>query len=1160
MRLLHRVANERYQLSKNFREDEVPPYAILSHTWGRDEDEVTFEDLEANQGREKAGYRKIIFCGEQAAKDGLDFFWVDTCCIKKTSDAELSESINSMFRWYKRAAKCYVYLVDVLAIESTDPGSQTQDNAFCNSRWHTRCWTLQELLAPPSVEFFSVDGQLLGDKKSLERHIHRSTGIPTAALQGHDLSAFSVEERMSWTGQRKASKPEDKAYCLLGIFGIFMPLIYGEGEHATVRLRKEVERFTRGKEALLQCQKLLRVTNPRHDKKRIEATKGGLLEQSYRWVLENQDFHQWQTDPRNPLLWIRGDPGKGKTMLLCGIIDELQKQHVGNIAYFFFQASDRRINSATAVIRSLLFMLIEQQPPLVSYIQQRYDQEGEALFTDVNAWTALSDILSQMIRDPMLQSTYFIIDALDECVSGLSELLNLMVELLGASPQIKWLISSRNWPHIEEGLYNAEYKIALRLELNEESVAAAVTTYIQAKVEDLAKRKRYDDGMRSTVQQHLLSNAQGTFLWVALVCQALVPIARHHTISALRTFPSGLDPFYRQMMDQLDPMDADLCRRILAIVSVAYEPITLDELLSLIDFQSCESLTEIIQLCGSFLTVRNRTIFFIHQSAQDFLLTKGSAEIFPAGQSDIHLTIYRRSLDILSEILRRDMYGVGAPGVSIDEIDEPNPNPLIASRYQCIYWVDHLHESSLGLNVGDSEDVFDGKIIDTFLQKKYLYWLEALSHVRSVPQGIISMSKLCTIVQNNERSRRLANLVYDALRFMQYYGSIIAKYPLQVYASGLVFSPQKSVIRDLFRPEFPSWIVTQPATEETWNACLQTLEGHRDFVTSVAFSPDSKLVASGSKDGTLKIWAAATGALQKTFKDSISWGEVESIVFSPDSKLVASSSDHNVNIWAIATGAPQQTFRNDFYLGGLIVFSPDSKLLAMGAYNSVEIWAVETGALRQRLEGRSWLIAFSPNSKLFATTSYKYDEIWGVKSWGVEIRAVDTGALQQRLECHRPWSIAFSPNSKLLATASHRVTEIWDAATGVLQQTLEEPTLSPKPYQRGSQELQEVKTMFLKARSLAFSPDLKLVASASDSTVNIWDTATGTLQQTLEGSGKRASTIVFSSNSKLIALISDETIKIWATATGKLQHTLEGVRSVAFSPDLTLGASASDRA
>ncbi|KAJ8126610.1 hypothetical protein O1611_g7025 [Lasiodiplodia mahajangana] len=175
----------------------LPPYAILSHTWGPEE--VTYRDIEQGVGQDKKGYEKIRFCGEQARRDGLQHFWVDTCCIDKSSSAELTESINSMFRWYRDAAKCYAYLEDV-SIQTTQDSDRHNEHLrlqFKQSRWFTRGWTLQELIAPKTVDFYSREGTKTGDKESLESLICDLTGIPAQALRGEPLSHFTTSERMS---------------------------------------------------------------------------------------------------------------------------------------------------------------------------------------------------------------------------------------------------------------------------------------------------------------------------------------------------------------------------------------------------------------------------------------------------------------------------------------------------------------------------------------------------------------------------------------------------------------------------------------------------------------------------------------------------------------------------------------------------------------------------------------------------------------------------------------------------------------------------------------------------------------------------------------------------------------------------------------------------
>jgi hypothetical protein len=750
MRLLH--YDEQGELDiVSFDDRAIPPYAILSHTWGADAEEVTFADLVIGDSRAKRGYKKIRFCGQQARQDGLQYFWVDTCCIDKADKAELSHAILSMFRWYQNAARCYVYLSDVsIRKRKVDEalGKFTWEPAFRSSRWFTRGWTLQELLAPSTVEFFSQEWAELGDKTSLRLLIRTITSISLEALDGAPLSQFSVDERLRWKCDRQTKREEDGWYSLSGIFDVEIAPAYSEGAASAFRrLMDEIHKLER-------CVQDMRSTDPSDDKKRIEDTKGGLLADSYWWVLDNATFQQWQQDTHSRLLWVKGDPGKGKTMLLCGIIDELRSSlpETALIAYFFCQATDSRVNSATTVLRGLLYMLVSQQPSLVSHVRKKHDHAGKALFEDANAWVALTKIFTDLLQDPQLRSTYLIVDALDECVTGLPKLLHFIAKQSSASSRVKWIVSSRNWPEIEEQLEQAGHKARLSLELNVESVSAAVGVFIQHKVTQLAQQKNYDQQMQDTVLERLTADADGTFLWVALVCQELRATARRNVLKKLDTFPPGLKALYEQMMRQISVSDdATLCKQVLASAALVYRPITLQELVALAepleDIADEAEVREIIGLCRSFLTLREDTVYFVHQSAKEFLFASAYHEVFPQGAEATHHVIFSRSLTILSNTLHRDMYSLEALGVAIEDVQPPEPDPLAASRYSCVYWIDHLYDSkseSWADGVGDLEVA---GAVDEFLRKKYLYWLEALSLCRSISEGVISMAKLSSLAQ-----------------------------------------------------------------------------------------------------------------------------------------------------------------------------------------------------------------------------------------------------------------------------------------------------------------------------------------------------------------------------------------------------------------------------
>ncbi|KAH6724991.1 hypothetical protein BKA61DRAFT_537097 [Leptodontidium sp. MPI-SDFR-AT-0119] len=907
MRLLHYNSDGDFSLTEFFESD-IPEYAILSHTW--EGEEVTFEDLQNGTGIKKAGYEKIRFCAEQANRDGLQYFWVDTCCINKSSSAELAEAINSMFRWYRMSTKCYVYLPDV-SRTAVNTDELAWESAFRKCRWFTRGWTLQELIAPTSVEFFCRESERIGSKSSLEQQIHEITGIPKSALQGAYLSQFSDKERFSWIQPRQTKVEEDKAYSLLGIFDVQIPLRYGEGmANAFKRLEKEIDKFNK-------CLQDLRLSDPRDDKTRIEDTKGGLLEGSYHWVLETSDFQQWRNNPQTWLLWIKGDPGKGKTMLLCGIINELKKSIAKStlLSYFFCQATDSRINNATAVLRGLIYLLVDEQPSLISHVRKKYEQAGKALFEDTNAWVALCEIFANILQDPKLNSTCLIVDALDECAVDLPKLLDLIVQTSSISPRIKWIVSSRNWPSIEKSLNKVASKASLHLELNEKSVSAAVNTYIQSKVDFLATQNEYDNDARGAVQSYLSANANGTFLWVALVCQELASISGWEVEEMLSAFPPGLDAIYMRMMQQIGiSRAAKRCNSILAVVSIVYRPITLDELPSFVDMPSQSSsnykaLAEIIGLCGSFLTLRERTISFVHQSAREFLIKEASNDIFPFGIDNINHAIFSRSLQVMSRTLGRDVYSLRTPGISIDQVKQPDPDPLAAAR------------NSTNINKFDENP-------------------------------------------------NLLAFIHDAGRFAVYSRSVIEQAPLQLYCSALIFAPEKSIIRETFEKYIPTWIQQKPKVQAHWSAALQTLEGHSGPVYSVAFSPDStQVVVSGSNDNVVRLWDTATGAPLQTLEGHS--GSVYSVAFSPDgTQVVSGSEDHTVRLWDIITKAPPQTLKGHLGPVNSVAFSPNGTQVVSGSKYDYILPALQVV--------NYWLVEGSTNI-LWLPTDYRptCEAVWG---------------------------------------------------------------------------------------------------------------------------------------------------------------------------------------
>ncbi|KAM0259203.1 hypothetical protein ACHAQJ_003408 [Trichoderma viride] len=487
----------------------------------------------------------------------------------------------------------------------------------------------------------------------------------------------------------------------------------------------------------------LKSTYPSLDKERIRNDKGGLLRESYRWILETPEYNEWKTSKEHRLLWVRGDPGKGKTMLMCGITDELDKLRTtpsvtqnslsNNLLYFFCQATDERINNGAAVLRGLILMLAQQQRSLISHIRKKYGINRQELLEGKNHWTALVEILLEMLRNSSSTNTYIVIDALDECVSQRPDLLTF-VRNLSTLSSVKCMVSSRDWPEIEQQLNPSIVVggIYLSLETNADVVSGAVNAYIAHEMSKLSFLQD-DEDLRNQILQKMFQQANGTFLWVALVFKELQEKLRYEfrtdleILNILETIPGELKALYARMVHQtLDYRgeDPELCIRVLSTMSLAYRPLHLCELRILAGFQDNlarpSTLVRLVKKCGSFLTIRDNTIYFIHQSAKHYIMNDETARnlIFASGYRDTFYDIFSRSSDVMSNVRIAASRTPGRP----DRNTEPG-----SSKGDSIFWCNSA--SHLGKQIPDHGNVGSSRIataiitIASFLYNHILYWL-----------------------------------------------------------------------------------------------------------------------------------------------------------------------------------------------------------------------------------------------------------------------------------------------------------------------------------------------------------------------------------------------------------------------------------------------------
>jgi WD40 repeat protein len=903
---------------------------------------------------------------------------------------------------------------------------------------------------------------------------------------------------------------------------------------------------------------------------RIEISKNFLLRECYEWILRDSNLLEWRHGNSNPLLWISGDPGKGKTMLMIALIRELSNelhQRSGAVTFFFCQNTDSRLNSAVSILRGLIWKLAMNHPQLAVVFHDKC-QSIKHMFNGSNAIHALfSALLAMLEAGP---ETFIFIDALDECYNEpeREQLLQLIMRQARSSSKVKWLLSSRNHQDIKQ-LLKTDSR-TLSLELNQQHISQAVVTFITKEVIELTEMNDYTPDLARKVEDELIRKAGSTFLWVALVCKRLRQTPRWKTLSILTELPPGLDKLYARMMEEVlqyqDVEDRNFCLQILRSVTLAFRPLSKRELVTgaklPMKLLEHDGLSELIKICGSFIIIRDGFLYFVHQSAKDYLVGDRAQKLFPTGFQTHHGLIVSCSLDIMSRTLKRDICNLKHPGSSPRNAEI---HPLEAIKYACSFWLKHLakylNDSADGIRY--QEYIMDHGIIHNFLLKHLLHWIEALSIIGEVDRGILGLRSLERmleeLVTRQSETSLLKDFVHDAIRVLRQFRPAIEEAPLQVYCATLIFAPQNSLVRQIFKQEAPRWISPLPRVRTEWSPCLQALEGHTKTVNSVVFSPNGQQLASCSGDYTVRLWDAASGACLQTFEGHTE--TVNSVVFSPNGQQLAScSGDYTVRLWNVASGACLQTLEGHIGWINLVVFSPNGQQLAScsGDY-TVRLWGAVSGACLRTFEGHADTVnsvVFSPNGQqlascsanrifqLWDTISTMYLKIFGQQltsnSHDRTVRLWDaaSGTCLKTFEGHTSTvnSAVFSPNGQqLMSCSGDHTVRLWNAASGACLQTLEGHTDT--------------------VTSAVFSPNGQQLASCSvDHTVRLWNAASGACLQTLEGHTGWINLVVFSPNGQQLASCSgDYTVRLWDAVSGACLRTFEGhadtVNSVVFSPN-----------
>ncbi|KAL6901233.1 hypothetical protein GGI43DRAFT_371466 [Trichoderma evansii] len=894
-----------------------------------------------------------------------------------------------------------------------------------------------------------------------------------------------------------------------------------------------------------QCLRDLFVTDPRDDKTRIEDTKGGLLEDAYRWILENPEFQAWHSNDQNWLLWLSGDPGKGKTMLLCGIAQELMQQSAsGLITFFFYQATILSNSDYVAALRSLMWLLADQQPSLISYIRSSYDKTGKALFDGANAWYKLSQIFSNMLCDSELPPVYIIIDALDECTTGRTEFLHL-IQKISILPKVKLLVSSRNWPEIGGQLIN---EMNLSLEVNAGLVKTAVELYISYKASQLSILHD-EPQLKGEVCHRMRNKANGTFLWVAIVFKSLDAIRYYDDVSEvlkmLDEMPEDLTRLYTTMLERISLLKGEsskLCRTALGIATLVYRPLHLNELSALAGFQSrlkkLPHVEELIKDCGSFLTVQKDKIYFIHQSAKEYLVGNVSSHsfIFPDKMEKVHSIIISNSLDAMSQVLRKNIYKLEHPGVLIDDVCPPMDKPLDPILYSCANWVAHLCEI-------DTQSHLDGLIdkekILGFLKTHFLHWLEALSLTGNLPINTSNVKRLNKLLKQNSAEDELQKFVHDASRFIQYSAQIIETAPMQIYLSAILFSPWESLVRSNFigNGKLSSWITSTPPKDSHWGPCLHTIEARNPVAVD---SRDMSLLILSEDSENVEIWDMALG---KRIHILNHIEIVYDAVFSSDSKHVLTVTPNQFIFWDMLSGdmTVDINIRRLDIIARRCRISKGGKFLAAHMYDgSIQICNVVEGTKFQLpLQEYGFIrdIKWSNDSKLLYIEADKFSLLWDVARGTHEMKFGQD---------HRPNSVqlSFSKDSDLIVFIDIKTKKIvfWD-----LSRDERVPMIGADNYPEGGS-----------FTCIEFSNDSKLLAVFNDPFVQVWDVATGTRQHNLNFGTRYIHKLKWSSDASALAVVFHENVEIYdlteRTYWDSMLRDKTRTSKIIFSVDSTLVA------
>jgi hypothetical protein len=668
----------------------------------------------------------------------------------------------------------------------------------------------------------------------------------------------------------------------------------------------------------------------------FEGTRVDILNQIQNWS-EGHD--------NKCIFWLNGMAGTGKSTIARSVARRFyERGRLG--ASFFFSKGNEDLGDATIFLTTLAVQPTEVLPDLKSYVCNAIAKHGDiGQQPMVTQWKHL--ILEPLVTlgNGLLLPFVLIlvIDALDECEGdeALSMILQLLPEVkdlenirlrifITSRPETSICLGFRKIPEI------AHHDLMLH-SIPQEVIEHDISLYLRHELFKIGRKHLLEEDWPGEDDiQKLVQKAGQLFIYAATACRFLskstFPKKQLSEMlqvnSSTNSSTKELDEMYMLVLKHLinegnDEDNGDittLFKRVVGSITVLFNTLSATALTGLLAV-SVDEMNGTLDPLQSVLSIPEDKISplqLFHLSFRDFLLDqKRCSDLqFWIHEKKAHRDVFLSCLKAMSNHLTRDMCHLGQPGVLATEVEkstvERNLSPDV--QYACQFWVDHFQWSEIEPCNYDQ--------IHQFLEEHFLHWLESLSLIRKVSEGVLMMTTLLSILSVSgfvpykmipetdlagikpDKQNELYAMVYDARRFMLHHKTVIEVAPLQVYDSALIFSPATSVVRNLFSDQLPTWIKCLPMVENCWSHSLQSLEGHSDAVLAVAFSPNGEL-ASASRYQTLRLWNSATGAMTQILTGHLE--EVCAVAFSPDGRLLASGSrDNTIRLWDPATQAIKQ--------------------------------------------------------------------------------------------------------------------------------------------------------------------------------------------------------------------------------------------------------------